>query len=239
MEFCYTAIVLKKREVGETDRLYTLYTREGGKVTAIGRGVRKPKAKLAGHLETLNRGSVVINRSRGLGNITGAVAEWYGIGIRREAFALGEAVETLRRFDRIIGLAERDEWLFDLLREYLESVDGQVGKLDHPSVVLVSQAFLFRALGHLGYQFNATHSVATGESLRAGLRYGFSVAEGGMAEWDRIADRDRVVAVSENAIKLLRLYSTQRIGALARVRLSPSVIRETGTVLEALLRWIE
>ena len=148
-------------------------------------------------------------------------------------------VDTIRRFERVVDLAERDERLFDLLCEYLESVDARADGIDYLGVRVASQAFLFRSLGHLGYQFNATHSVATGEILRVGNRYGFSVAEGGMVEWDRVADMRRTVAVSDNAIKLLRLYVTQRIGALARVRLSPTVVHETGIVLESLLRWVE
>ncbi len=54
MEYRYTAIVLGKKEVGETDRLYTFYTREQGKVRVVAKGVRKPEAKLAGQLENLS-----------------------------------------------------------------------------------------------------------------------------------------------------------------------------------------
>ncbi len=47
----YTAIILASRDVGEFDRLYIFYTREAGLLRAMGRGVRKQEAKLAGHLE--------------------------------------------------------------------------------------------------------------------------------------------------------------------------------------------
>ena len=48
------AIVLKREDIFEADRLYHLYTEDFGKVKAIAGGVRKINAKLTGHLEPFN-----------------------------------------------------------------------------------------------------------------------------------------------------------------------------------------
>ena len=56
----FTAIVLKKKEIGETDRLYTFYTDTIGKVQFVAKGVRNSEAKLAGQLETLMLGLVIV-----------------------------------------------------------------------------------------------------------------------------------------------------------------------------------
>lgn len=48
------AIVLKRENIFEADRVYYLYTEDFGKARAIAGGVRKIKAKLAGHLEPFN-----------------------------------------------------------------------------------------------------------------------------------------------------------------------------------------
>jgi len=48
------AIVLKRENIFEADRLYHLYTEDFGKVKAIAGGVRKINAKLTGHLEPFN-----------------------------------------------------------------------------------------------------------------------------------------------------------------------------------------
>ena len=44
-------IVLKQMPLGEADRILTLYTTDQGKLRAVARGVRRPKSRLAGHLE--------------------------------------------------------------------------------------------------------------------------------------------------------------------------------------------
>ncbi len=46
-----TAIVLKREDIFEADRLYHLYTEDFGKIRAVAGSVRKNGAKLTGHLE--------------------------------------------------------------------------------------------------------------------------------------------------------------------------------------------
>jgi N-dimethylarginine dimethylaminohydrolase len=43
--------VLKRMDLGEADRILTLYTREHGKLRAVAKGVRKTTSRSAGHLE--------------------------------------------------------------------------------------------------------------------------------------------------------------------------------------------
>ena len=52
-------IVLRRTDFGEADRILTLLTPEGKK-TAIARGVRKPKSKLAGGIELFSLNEVVL-----------------------------------------------------------------------------------------------------------------------------------------------------------------------------------
>src|SRR3989344_6185851 len=47
------AIVLSSGAAGESDGLYSLYTKDFGKIRARAQGVKKVDAKLRGHLETL------------------------------------------------------------------------------------------------------------------------------------------------------------------------------------------
>ena len=49
------AIVLKRTDFGEADRLLTLYSREKGKIKAIAKGARKPQSRKTGHVELFMR----------------------------------------------------------------------------------------------------------------------------------------------------------------------------------------
>ena len=55
-------IILKKIDVGEANALFTIYTKDYGKIRAVAQGVKKEGAKLQGHLEPL----APINDMRGI-----------------------------------------------------------------------------------------------------------------------------------------------------------------------------
>src|SRR5438309_6694826 len=67
------AVVLRKLDYGEADRIYTLLTREHGKVGAIAKGVRRPNSKLAAALELFSEIDVQLARGRNLDVVTQAV----------------------------------------------------------------------------------------------------------------------------------------------------------------------
>ncbi|MBE2222398.1 MAG: DNA repair protein RecO, partial [Anaerolineae bacterium] len=54
------AIVLKRHNFGEADRLLTLYTREFGKMKAIAKGARKPQSRKTGHVELFMRSQFLL-----------------------------------------------------------------------------------------------------------------------------------------------------------------------------------
>jgi DNA repair protein RecO (recombination protein O) len=46
-----TAIILRRTDFGEADRILTLITPDHGKIRLMAKGVRRPKSKLAGGIE--------------------------------------------------------------------------------------------------------------------------------------------------------------------------------------------
>ncbi len=149
MELRYNAIVLRKKEVGETDRLYTLYTESAGKLQLVAKGVRKPEAKLAGQLETLMQGLVIVVKGRGAGKIAGAVAEKSYLHVRHDLDTLKRVLEATSIFERLVGWEEKDLVLFELLSKYLEIVNTLAQEKKTDKVLLVTEGFLFQLFAHL------------------------------------------------------------------------------------------
>jgi DNA repair protein RecO (recombination protein O) len=58
------AIVLKSMKFGDTSRIATLYTSDHGKIKVIAKGIRKPKSKLAGALQTFSHIQIVFYKKR-------------------------------------------------------------------------------------------------------------------------------------------------------------------------------
>ncbi len=90
-------IVLRARNLGEADRIFTLFTDERGKVDAVGKGVRRPKSQLAGRLEFASEMALGMHRGRALDVITSAdrlAAPWARI-VDPAAFATAHLVAEL------------------------------------------------------------------------------------------------------------------------------------------------
>src|SRR5690242_19276754 len=64
-QFRTPAIVLRRTNYGEADRVISLLTPDRGKLSAIAKGVRKQKSKLAGGLELLAVCDVTLLEGRG------------------------------------------------------------------------------------------------------------------------------------------------------------------------------
>jgi DNA repair protein RecO (recombination protein O) len=95
------AIVLRTRPLGEADRVYTLLTRERGKVDAVAKGVRRPRSAMGGRLEPLAEVRVALHKGRSLDVITEVrtiTSYWNGL-VRPDALATASLfAETIDLF---------------------------------------------------------------------------------------------------------------------------------------------
>lgn len=238
MEYRYNAIVLKKREVGETDRLYILYTQEGGKIRVMAKGVRKAEAKLAGQLETLMQGLVIVVKGKGMGKIAGAVAENIFPSIRTDLETLQEVLNAVSFFERLVDLEEPDAELFSLLFRYLALVDGFAEKGDAPRVEITTLAFLFQFLSQLGYRIETGSCAVSGEKLRPGERHFFSPSAGGILSGEHVHAAPQAFPISENAIKLIRVFLGNRLEAIERVSADKKERAEVRQAATRFLQWV-
>ncbi len=67
-----TAFVLRGHNLGEADKIYTLFTASRGKLDAIAKGSRRTKSHFAGRLEFMSEATLTLHRGRNLDVITSA-----------------------------------------------------------------------------------------------------------------------------------------------------------------------
>lgn len=238
MEYRYSAIVLKKREVGETDRIYTFFTREAGKVTSIAKGVRKSEAKLAAALETGSVVDIMVVKTRGMGKIAGATLEASFPAVRQDFEALRLMVEALTLFDRLVEPEENDEALYDLLEQYLGLFETLVvtGRTD--KLTLITEAFFFKLCFHLGYPLQLGVSALSGEKLEAGERYVLSPSEGGVLNLSEARRMNDGLVVHADTIKLLRLFGQHPLVQITKIVVSDMTLAELSRFRKIFLAWI-
>jgi DNA repair protein RecO (recombination protein O) len=219
--------------------LYTLYTLEQGKVQLVAKGVRKSEAKLAGQLETLIQGLVIAVKGNGMGKIAGAVAEKNVSYLRSDADILKRVLETVNVFERLVGWDEPDAELFNLLAIYLALSDDLAKEKQAEKAMLLAEGFLFQLFARLGYAIETGACVVSGNKLRSGQRHFFSPSAGGVLAGEHIHNAHNAFPVSESAIKLMRIFLSNKLESLSRVRVNEKEFREVRQASSLFFEWIK
>lgn len=222
------AIVIRRRDWGEADRLLTLYTREQGKMQAVAKGARKPTSRKAGHVELFTRVRLLIARSRSIDIITQAeTVETYRL--------LRESLErsTLAHYfaellDRFTGEAQADRALFNLLSSAL------VWLCEADDLRLVARYYELCLLELAGFRPELHHCPGCGKELEPVESF-FSPAEGGVLCPSCGKGRRDAFPLSLTAFKVLRYGQTRDWDHFQRLRLKPPLHDQ---VEQALYRYL-
>jgi DNA repair protein RecO (recombination protein O) len=237
MEYRYTAIVLGKKEVGETDRLYILYTREAGKMLVVAKGVRRGEAKLAAQLENGNVVDLALIRTRGSGKIKGAVAEHNFPSLRIEYEVYQNLLSTLERVHYLTETDHADEEVFDLLLEFLTLGEALVKEGKKEEFFFLNQAFLLKLYSALGYALRTSKCLASGEKLSADKQYFFCPSEGGLVEANKARHYPAGFLLPTETIIVLRLVLTNPLRSLLKVVGVEEQTKKLQQVAERFYQW--
>jgi len=239
MEYKYTGIILGKKDIGETDRIYNVYTLEQGKISAIARGVRKSRAKLAGHLENFYLVDLTVMKNRGMGNISSSIVENNFKDLKNNLEALERAYKTVKILNRLINDQEKDIKIFFLLLEYLETLntisrDDQDGDI-HKN--LITQGFIFKFLDVLGYKLETGRCVKCEGKLSREKNF-FDYSRGGIVCNDCSLQSNGVLAISNNSIKIMRIFFQNKISNLSKLKINKRESLELMRVSDVFCKWI-
>lgn len=237
MEYKYTGIILNKRDIGETDRIYNIYTLEQGKISAIARGVRKAQSKLAGHLENYYLVDLTVMRNRGMGNIASSIVENNFKNIRNNLESLEKVFRTTKTLNRLINDQEKDVDVFFLFLDYLDSLNNIDAKSDETTKNLMTQCFIFKLLDALGYKIEINRCVKCEGKLSKNKNF-FDYSHGGIVCVDCAKDSATILPISINSIKIIRIFFQNKIANLQKLKINPKESRELSHISQTFIKWI-
>lgn len=145
-EITVSAIVLRRRDSGESDRRLTLLTREQGKIDAIAKGARKAGSRLAGSSDPLTVAQLGIATGRRNAFITQTQPVTSFPGLRTDYERLSFALALLELYSAVLPYEQPDPDAYELLLACLAAIE----KHPKPVVALVwSELQLMSAEGFL------------------------------------------------------------------------------------------
>ena len=142
-------LVVHRLNLGETDKIVTLFTREFGKLSAVAKGVRKSGSRLSGATELFTQSRLLLATGKSLDIITQCEIEYSYPDLRLDLERLARASYYCELLDRFT--LERDaitsEELFDITVAALRALQAA----EENSLDLAVHAYELRLLDALGY----------------------------------------------------------------------------------------
>lgn len=197
------AIVLRRTNYGEADRILRLITPNGQR-SVIAKGARREKSKLAGGIELFTISDVVIQQGRGdLGILTSVRPIQFYAHILEDYDRLQFAYEVTNLVVKASDTVDEPEW-YGVLSEVLMGLDVLTIPLQ-----LVQTWFYLHYAELTGYELNLRADV-NGAGLDPDREYVYDIAERGL----RPAERGDIRA---DHIKILRIIATKPIKTVTQI----------------------
>jgi DNA repair protein RecO (recombination protein O) len=237
MDYRYNGIVINSREVGEADRVYTIFTLEAGKIRVLGKGVRKINAKLAGFLEPLIFAEIFVSRGKGLGQISGSLIENSFPAIRSNWKLLEGVFAVFKLVDKLAPEQQKDEQVFQLLLDYLEALEKlSEGKIEKNAILKLG--FLFNFMHQLGYGLEAEKCLSCGKIFSPGKNF-FSPSRGGFLCAQCPKDAESDFPVKDSSIKIIRIFAKNHLKNLTKLAATSEEIKDLEKISQRHSLWVE
>ena len=224
-------VVLRHSYMGEADALVTLCTPDRGKLRAVARGVRRPKSRLAGHLEPLTYCTMMLAEGRNLDIVSGCETLDSFQGIKSDLWLLSCGLYLADLTDRLSAEGAENRPLFRLLLNALRSLADGVD----PALVL--RYFEFHSLACCGYLPELWECAACHRKLEATTNY-FSPAAAGLLCPDCRGKEGLDRPASVDCVKVLRFFAQNECPAAARLKLKTHLAREIEDLMQGYVTYV-
>ncbi|MBC7512070.1 DNA repair protein RecO [Candidatus Saccharibacteria bacterium] len=207
------AIVLRRTNYGEADRIVQFLTPDSGIMSVMAKGVRKEKSRLAGGIELFAVCDVTIGSGRGeLGILTTSRLDVFYSRIMTDYDRLQFAYEVIKQIGKIATTIDEPAF-FDLLEQSLISLNDM--DID---IRLTKTWFWLQLAILLGVGLNLATD-ANGMKLVEDATYSFSEADHGFVFSER-------GTYTTDHIKLLRILSAQHPKVASHVSGSGALVND-------------
>jgi DNA repair protein RecO (recombination protein O) len=221
------AIVLKRRDYAEADRLLTVFTPELGKLVLLAKGVRKTLSRKAGHVELFTHSTFLVARGRTWDLVTQAETLEPFVGLRGDLLRLAFAYYVAELLDGFTEERDAHPPLFRLLRETLV----RLASLDQAPLPLAVRYYEMRLLSLAGYQPQLFHCVECRELLEPVTNY-MSFADGGVLCPRHGEGKVGTEALALGLFKALRFVQASEWEQVARLNLGQGLHRDLERLLQ-------
>jgi DNA repair protein RecO (recombination protein O) len=225
------AVILRRRNWGEADRILTLFTPQRGKIRVRAVGVRKPASRKAGHLELFSRTKLFLAKGRTFDIITQAELIDAFPRLREDLVRSAAASYAVELLDRLSPEESENIAAHRLIVRLLEELDAG----GEPERAL--RCYDIKLLECSGYRPELAQCTVGGEPIRAEDQF-FSPERGG-AVCPRCAGRtEGRFPVTMAALRVLRHIQRSPLEKALQLAVRKSTLAELEGVLRRYIQYL-
>jgi DNA repair protein RecO (recombination protein O) len=224
-------IIIKKIKLGEADRILTLYTPDRGKIEGVAKGIRRPKSKMAGHLELLTYSQVRLAHGRNLDTIIGSQTLDSFMPLKNDLWLTSYGLYASELVNQFTEWHIANPELFRLLLDTLQ----RLSKADNPEMTL--RYFELHLLNLVGYRPQIQECVACRTELKPVVNV-FCSSAGGILCPNCKYEHPVSFPISVDALKVLRLFQKSNFEVVTRLKVSPELSQELKAALASYIRYL-
>jgi DNA repair protein RecO (recombination protein O) len=240
MSYKTEAIILDAKECREYDRIYTIFSKEKGKISVIGVGTRKPKAKLASGLEPLTKSELFMVKCRGLDRVKGVLIDNQYQAIRGDYEKMVLVRRTLKILRKLLPEAEQCEDIYEALSSFLELANKlpiENNPENKQQVAFAQLALFWKGIAWSGTTPSLYHCTDCREKIRQNDKFIFSVPNGLKCQNCFGEKESHSFYISANAVKLLRIFLKEDREVLKKVKSEERTLAELYNVTKYILSY--
>ena len=225
------AIIIKKIKLGEADRILTLYSSDQGKIEAVAKGVRRPKSKMAGHLELLTYSQIRLARGRNLDTIIGSQTLDSFLSLKNDLWLTAMGLYAAELVNQFTVESAGSRPLFELLLKTLRFLSQA------QNTGLVLRYFELHLLDLVGYRPMLQECASCRMELQPVDNF-FCSDAGGILCPDCQNKHPFSIPISVDALKVLRLFQSSSFEVVSRLKVGQELSNELKAVLATYIRYL-
>ena len=223
--------VFKKEDVNESDRNFSIFTEDYGRIDIFAKAIRKSVSKLRSGIDIFSMSDIEFIQGKSRKTLTDAqvVAGSTNLSKNLPKFKIANDVGEL--LDSFLRGQEKDERIFNLINETFTKLDnctsfepegsqGLNGSTAKP-YTLICYFFLWNFLSLLGYHPEVQKCASCHEKLIPYDLY-FSSKDGGIICKKCSDQKEDALKVNSDAVKILRLILKKDWQTLSRLKIEPT-----------------
>lgn len=219
--------ILKKTDFGEADQLFTIFTKDFGKLEILGKGIRKISSKLRSGAEIFYLSEIEFIQGKIHKTLTDAILIEKFKNLRKDLNRLSIAYKISEILDSLIKGPEPDEKIWFLLNQTFQKLNDN--QIPNSKLPLIFYYFFWNLISILGYQPSLYQCSICQKKLEPKKLY-FNEKERGIICPNCFKRIKEGKEISTEAVKILRIILKENFELLLKLKVEKEIFKSLESI---------